>query len=146
MISTVPAVLDALVARWRSALPGVQVSDGQPVTTENDLIAVGFHDVAGEPAVNSTRTREQLAAQPDRESYDVSCLASSFTGATEFKPVRDRVYELVDAAAADLAEDDTLGGLAMQARLTADDLIQEQTEQGAVATVRFTVHVDAYTS
>lgn len=146
MISTVPAALDALVARWVAALPDVQVSDGQPVATENDLIAVGFHDVPGEPAVNSTRTREQLAAQPDRESYDISCIASTFDGGTEFKPVRDRVYELVNAVAADLADEDTLGGLVMQARVTADDLIQEQTEAGAVATVRFTVHVDAFTS
>lgn len=146
MISTVPAVLDALAARWAAALPDVQVSDGQPVATENDLIAVGFNEVPGEPAVNSTRTREQLAAEPDRESYDVSCIASTFDGGTEFKPIRDRVYELVNAAATDLAEDDSLGGLVMQARVTADDLIQEQTEAGAVATVRFTVHVDAFTS
>ncbi|GGV34200.1 hypothetical protein GCM10010182_67600 [Actinomadura cremea] len=145
MISTVPAVLDALVARWTEALPEVQVADGQPVVTENDLIAVGLHDVPGEPAVNSTRTIEQLAAQPDRESYDVSCIASSFTGAVEFKPIRDRVYELVNAAAGALAADQTLGGLVMVARLTSDDLIQEQTEQGAVATVRFTVHVEAFT-
>ena len=146
MISTVPAVLDALAARWTAALPDVQVSDGQPVSTDHDLIVVGFHDVPGEPSVTSTRTREQLAAQPDRESYDVSCIASTFTGGTEFKPIRDRVYELVNAAATDLAEDDSLGGLVMQARVTADDLIQEQTEAGAVATVRFTVHVDAFTS
>lgn len=145
MISTVPAVLDALVARWAAALPDVQVSDGQPVVTQDDLIAVGFHDVPGEPAVNSTRTREQLASMPDRESYDVSCIASTFTGGTEFKPIRDRVYELVDAAATVLVEDRTLGGVVMLAQLTSDDLIQEQTEQGAVATVRFVVHVDAFT-
>lgn len=146
MISTVPTVLDALVALWSAALPGVQVADGQPLDMQNDLIAVGFHDVPGEPAVNSTRTREQLAAEPDRESCDVSCLASSYSGVADFKTVRDRAYELVNAAASALADDDTLGGIAMDARLTSDDLIQERTENGVFATVRMVVHVDAFTS
>jgi hypothetical protein len=146
MISTVPAVLDALTSRWAAALPDVQVADGQPLDTQDDLIAVGCHDVPGEPAVDSTRTREQLAAEPDRESYDVSCLASSYSGVADFKTVRDRVYELANAAAAALADDDTLGGACMSARLISGDLIQERTDQGVVATVRLTVHVDAYTS
>jgi hypothetical protein len=146
MTSTVPAAIDALVALWRGALDGVQVADGEPIEIENDLLVVGFIDVPGEAAVTSTRTREQLAAEPDRESYDITCLASSFSGVTDFKTVRDTAYGLVNTAAAALAGDDTLDGLVMQSRITADDLIQEQTEKGAVATVRFTVHVDAYTS
>lgn len=145
MTSTVPGVLDALVALWGQALPDVQVADGEPVAVADDVIVVAFTGVPDEPAVTSTRTREQLAAQPDRESYDVTCLASSWSGVTEFKPVRDRAYELLGSAAAALAADPTLGGRVMQARLSTEDLIQSQTDKGAVVTVRFNVHVDAFT-
>lgn len=143
--STVPAVLDALVAGFTSALPGVQVVDGQPITTDGDVVCVGFSGLAGEPAVESTRTREQLAVEPERESYDITCLASSWDGGTDAKAVRDRAYQLLDAVASWLAADRTLGGLVLSTRLSAESLIQEQTDQGAAATVRFTVHVDAFT-
>lgn len=143
--STVPAVLDVLVAGFTSALPGVQVVDGQPITTDGDVVCVGFSGLAGEPAVESTRTREQLAVEPERESYDITCLASSWDGGTDARVVRDRAYELLDAVASWVAADRTLGGLVLSTRLSAESLIQEQTDQGAAATVRFTVHVDAFT-
>ncbi|MFD0902335.1 hypothetical protein [Actinomadura sediminis] len=142
--STVPAALDALVGGLRTTLPDVQVVDGPPLTTNPDVICVGFSGVPGEPAVESTRTREQLAREPDRESYDIACLASSWSGATDPKPVRDRAYELLDAVAARLGADPTLGGAVMSTRVSAESLIPEQTDQGAVATVTFTVHVDAF--
>ncbi|WP_242890265.1 hypothetical protein [Actinomadura litoris] len=145
-VSTVPTALDALVTGLTAALPDVQVVDGQPVSTEGDVICIGFGGVPGEPAVESTRTREQLAREPDREQYDIACLASSWSGDTDAKTVRDRAYELVDAAADVLAADDTLGGVVMEARITTDSLTQEQTAEGAVATVRFIVHADAFTS
>jgi len=144
-VSTVPGVLDALVALWGQALPGVQVADGEPVNVADDVLVVGFTGVPDEPAVTSTRTREQMAAQPDRESYDITCLASSWSGTTEFKPVRVRAYELLSAAAGALAADPSLGGLVLQTRLSTEDVIQSQTDKGAVVTVRFTVHVDAFT-
>lgn len=145
-VSTVPAVLDELVARARIALPGVQVLDGGPHRdTEDDVVAIGFRVPAGAAAVEDTRTREQLASSPDRERYEISCLASSWRGSEhDAKAVRDRVYEMIDALAAELERDPRLGGLVMRARLSTGMLAQEQTTKGAVATVAFVVAVDAF--
>ncbi|WP_395109785.1 hypothetical protein [Actinomadura sp. SCN-SB] len=145
-VSTVPAALDALVSGLTAAVPDVQISDGQPITTEVDVICIGFSGVAGEPGVESTRTREQLAREPDRESYDISCLASTFSGDTDAKAVRDRVYELLQAVADYLALNPTLGGVVMQTRLSAETYTPWQTDEGAIADIRFVIHVDAFAS
>jgi len=146
VISTVPACLDALVALARRALPGVQVVDGQPLDTDPDIVCIGFTGEPGEAGVEVTRTRQQASITPDRESYDITCLASSWRGhQVDPKVVRDRTYELVDRIAAELAADPTLGGVALTTRISTDALAQEQTTRGAVAVVRFTIHVEAFT-
>lgn len=142
---TLPVVIDALVALWSQALPGVQVVDGQPLDVEPDIVCVAFTGTPGEPAATSTRTRDQVATEPDHESYEITCLASSLRGETDAKQVRDRAYELVDALAGLLADDPTLGGVAARAELTADSFAQDQTPEGAAATVQFVVTVDAWT-
>lgn len=146
-ISTVPAVLDAILVRIRASqdLEGVQIVDGQPRTTEPDVICIGFTGNPGESSVESTRTVEQLQRQPDREQYEITCLASSWRGATDPVAVRDRAYELVDAVAAELAKDPRLGGLVTECRISADRFAQEQTSKGPTATVMFTVTIDAFT-
>lgn len=143
-VSTVPAALDALVTGLTAALPDVQVVDGQPVTTEGDVICIGFGGVDGEPGVESTRTREQLAREPDRERYDITCLASSWSGDTDAKAVRDGAYDLLASVRDYLAVNPTLGGAAMQTRLSTESLTQSQTQEGALADIRFVVHVDAF--
>jgi hypothetical protein len=145
-VSTVPAVLDELVRLVRLALPGVEVIDGQPVRdTENDMVMVGFTGIPYEAAVESTLTREQMSATPDREQYDVTSLASSWPGGdVDPKPARDRAYVLVDAVASELARDQTLGGRVMSARVSTQGLAQGQSDRGAAATVRFVIHVDAF--
>lgn len=145
-VSTVPAVLDELVARTRLVLPEVQVLDGGPHRdTEPDVVCIGFRVPAGAAAVEDTRTREQLAASPDRERYEITCLASSWRGSEhDAKAVRDRVYEMLDVIAAELERDQRLGGLVNRARLSTVAFAPEQTTKGAVATVSFVVDVDAF--
>ncbi|MEV4059724.1 hypothetical protein [Nonomuraea dietziae] len=145
MISTVPAVLDALVASWSAALPDAQVVDGQPLRVDRDIVCVGFTGDPGDVAVESTRTREQVAVDPDHEAYAITCVASSLRGETETKLVRDRVYAMVDTLATMLVADQSLGGVAAQTRLTTERFVQEQSTEGAVATVQFVVFVDAWT-
>lgn len=144
-MSTVPAVLDALVAAAHFALSGtdVLVVDGQPLQLQEDMLVIGFAGNNDEPAVEATLTREQLAVRPDRESYDVVCLASSWRGDPDPKVVRDRAYELLGLFAAQLAGDPLLGGLVMSCRVASELLVQAHTSKGPVATVRFVVHVDA---
>lgn len=147
--STVPAVLDALVALARAVLTPerVQVLDGGPHRdTEPDVVAIGFTGDPGEACVTDTRTREQLASAPDREQYEVTSLASAWKGhETDAKAVRDRAYEIVNLLAAELERDQRLGGLVNRARLSTGEFAQEQTTKGAVATVRFVITVDAFT-
>ena len=147
IVSTVPAVLDAIVATVRAALPGVEVWDGQPVKqTADDVICIAFTGEPDEAAVNSTISLEQMARDPARESYNITCLASSWQGEQEnAKTVRDRAYDLVDGVAAALAADQALAGLVMRAMVATQAFAQAQTDRGAVATVQFVIHVDAYT-
>lgn len=147
MVSTVPACLDALVAAGKRALPDVQVVDGQPVEDiAGDLVCIGYAGDAEESVVESTRTREQVSIDPDKEEYEVTCAAWSWKGQeSDPKAVRDGVYALVNALAADLAEDPTLGGVVARARLATESFAQGQTDRGAVAGVRFVIAVDAWT-
>jgi hypothetical protein len=154
-VSTIPAVLDELVVRAGLAVEGmtlpdkppVQVLDGGPhKNTSPEVIAIGFTGISGEAAVENTVTVEQMTADPNREQYDVTCLASSWLGnQVDPKVVRDRVYALTDAIADEIARDQTLGGLLMRARVSSQLFAQQQTDKGAVATVRYIVHCDGYT-
>ncbi|WP_327047289.1 hypothetical protein OG320_05190 [Microbispora sp. NBC_01189] len=148
VVSTVPAVLDAIVAAARRALQDAEVVDGQPVKGQEDaadIVCIGFTGEPGEAAVQSTRTREQMATDPDRESYTITCLASSWRGhETDPKAVRDAAYALIDGVVGALATDQVLAELVMRAMLTTEAFAPEQTTRGAVATVQFQIHIDAY--
>jgi hypothetical protein len=148
MASTIPTVLDALVTRWRLALPGIEVIDGEPIKTpEKDTVCVGctVQPGSGAPVVQNTLDREQMSATPDRESYDITCVSASWGGDSDTKPVRDRAFDLLDAVSVDLARDQTLGELVLQARMSTQSFTQEQTTKGPVAAIQFVVHVEAYT-
>lgn len=154
--STVPAALDALIAMAARALPEVQVTDGAPVgDVADDVVAIGTTGRPGEVAVEESRTEARLAGR-DGEAYDVSCVASSWRGAeTDFKPVRDALFGMLDALAAEIAVDRTLGGAVAHASMRVVTYFQDQTGaaddegtpsgSGAVATAQFIVHVEAFT-
>ncbi|GAA3077840.1 hypothetical protein [Streptosporangium carneum] len=144
-VSTVPAVLEALVAAARRVLPGVQVVDGQPLAADQEIICVGFTGEPGETSVENVRTREQVTLDPDRESYEITCLVAVLRGEADAAAVRARVYEMVSILAGELATDPTLGGVCGRTQLTTEDLAQEQTTKGAQAVVRFVITVDAWT-
>lgn len=153
-ISTAPAAIDKLVALARTLLPqdgpdAVKVFDGGPVRDSevtDDALAIAYSP-EDDFVVTDTRTDEQMAASPDTERYDITNLASSWRGRkTDMKAVRDRAYQLVDLLAAELARDQTLGGVVMRARVSSTNLGQSHTTDGAVATVRFTVAVLASTT
>jgi hypothetical protein len=143
-VSTIPAVLDYLVAGIQARLPDLQVVDGQPIVTEDDVICVGFTGTPGEAAVVNTLTQHGQARDPQQEAYEITSLASAFDGGTDAKAVRDRCFVLLGEVAAFLASDPRLGGLVMQVRLSTGALAPEQTSKGAVATVQFVIAVDAF--
>ncbi|AQZ67636.1 unnamed protein product [[Actinomadura] parvosata subsp. kistnae] len=150
-MSTIPAVLDALVALAERAWPHVQVLDGGPTTNvERDVIEIGYSGSPTEPDVRSTMTREQLDMQPDMERYDVMCLVSSWRGDAhrggrpDARTTRERAFELLTGFRSELAKDSRLGGLVMMATMSTLDMVADQTDDGPVCTVRFVVHVDAF--
>lgn len=147
-VSTVPAVIDELVTRFAAAIPDAHVCDSLPISDRdsNDWILIGFTSQTDEQATTSSLTVEQMAADPSREQYEVACLVSAWMGAEDdVKAVRDRAYALVNAMTAELARDQTLGGLVMRATLTTQSLDQYWSEGGVSADVRVTIFVDAFT-
>jgi hypothetical protein len=153
VVSTAPACIDALVTLMRAVLPqegddAVRVFDGGPVRESevtDDVVCIGYSP-EDDSVVTDTRTVEQMESSPDTERYDITGLASSWQGGKiDAKTVRDRAYGLVDMLAAQLAADQTLGGVVMRARVSSTSLGQSQTSKGATATVTYTISVLAST-
>jgi hypothetical protein len=151
-MSSIPAAIDALVALAERAHPDVQVLDGGPtVEVKDDVIAIGYSGSVSEPDVRTTMTVEQLAMEPDRESYDVMCMASAWRGDAhrggkpDSRTVRERAFELLAGIRAELAKNSRLDGAVMMARMSTLDVVLDQTKAGPVCTIRFVVHVEAYT-
>src|SRR5690606_33931469 len=136
-----------LVAAAERANPDLQIVDGQPARdVADDVMLIGFTGEPGEQAVTSARARQQGATAPDRERYAITCLSAAWEGQRDDPvAVREKAYFFIDALAAELARDQTLGGAVMTARISTDALAQAQTERGATAVVRFVVHVEAFT-
>lgn len=147
--SLIPDVLDYLVTRLSELLPDVLVTDGPPIPpqdTEPDVLCVGFTGELGEPAIENTRARQQAAVSPDRETFEITNIASSWYGNdTGMKAVRDGAFAILNSVNAFIMNDHTLGNRVMRSRLMTDLVAEEQTEQGAVVTIRFVIQIDAFT-
>lgn len=146
-VSTVPAALDALLQALALVLgpQEVQLVDGQPIRTDPDVVCIGFNGQPETEMITITRRQADFAGRSDSESYDISCIASSWRGDIDPKQVRDRAFELVGMVAAELARDRTIGHAVARAQLTVSGVAPVQTTKGAMCTVRFTIHVDAFT-
>ncbi len=141
-MSAVPAVLDALLARFRAhpGFRGVRVWDGPPFpSSEQDHLSVG--DAQDDPAVTSTLTGTSLGRRA--ETVDISCRIVCWTGDTDMRPRRLRAFALFTTVADALGVDPTLDGLVARARLgEATLLAQNQTESGAEAVLEFTIRAE----
>jgi hypothetical protein len=149
-VSTVPAALAALVERLRCSPalagptdsdPAVRVEDGPWLDrpSEPDVIVIGWTPDEGQ-AVELTHTYDMGSGG---ESYDVVCLASSWSGDTDLAARRARADELVEAVRIELRADQTLGGVVTHAEITSQSWDQYQTSNGCEVPVQFTVHVEA---
>lgn len=142
-MSTIPAALTALVQLVTVSLPGVRVEDGPWLNRpeEPDVVVVGWTPDEG-TAVEMADTIAGLGSSA--ESYDVTCLASSWSGETDMAARRARVDAMVEAVRGGLRIDHTLGGVVTRARVGTVSLDQFQTDAGCEAAVVFTVRVDAF--
>lgn len=146
--SRVPAAVAALleILRAAPALDGVRIIDGPEPTNLSDkqLIFVGWQPSA-EAAVGLTQDFAYAGARSRDEEFTISCYAESRAGDKDMSLRRVRVFELVAAVEVALRATNeapmapTLNGTVLWAHLTAGNLAQVQSNDGAVAGLAFTV-------
>jgi hypothetical protein len=139
--SRVPALLEALTARFTTALPTWQVLDGPPFSqvVEQLVLIVGHADYDG-TAVTEAVARTQGMGHRYTETFQVRCILSAETGDEDVKGPRDTCHAALAAIEAALQSDRGVGGVVDLANLgPARQWAQAQTEQGATAEVAFTV-------
>lgn len=149
--SSIPAVIDYLVSRLTTLLGpiGVVVTDGPPQPPQDvapDIVCIGYSGTELDEVVDNTLARQQMTTSPDRETYTITSLVSSWQGNdVDMKVCRDQVFEIINRISDELSRDQTLGGIVMRIRMQTEALMQVQTLEGAVATARFVFGVDAFT-
>jgi hypothetical protein len=150
VVTTVPAVLNALVQLGGSALSGVQVYDG-PYDEDNladEFLCVGFSRDEDEASVDGNAVDE--GNNTSGESYAVHCILSVATGDVETGAVaarRARCSVLLGLFATALRASPSLGGVltgGAAATLGAFSWIYGPSSQGgSYAEVEFDVDVTA---
>jgi hypothetical protein len=146
--SSVPAAIDALLALLRAApeLADVEVIDGPPTDDMSaaDFIAVGWQPESDE-AAQLTQQFAYAGARRRDEQIVITGWLESWTGDREFKPPRDRAFELLAALETALRATDarpeapTLSGAVLWAEFTAGSMRQQFTDQGARVGITWTV-------
>lgn len=142
--TTVLAALNALVATVATAVEPVQVLYGPPLQTENDFVAIAYTGTAGEAAVTFDFEVADAALGRDGEAYDVQCVLSCWLGDGTFADVDVDAFAQLRKIRAAIAADRKLGGAVALARVTSGALIHDLEGEGAVASIPFTVHVEAW--
>jgi hypothetical protein len=147
------AYLDALVAVWRAALPGVTVSDGPPLSDDayEQLVCVGWDLFSpdDDTAADIEQTwRDSGSGAVGEETVTLLCSVLAQNGDQDIAAVRTAatllLLSLTDALrpAPGFPADSSLGvpGV-MWARLAVGRLVQRQTDLGVCAGYSFTVQV-----
>lgn len=150
ILTTVPAVLTALVQLGQTVLPGATVYDGAPnVDNEPDrFLCIGFSRDEQESSVDGTTVDE--GNHTSSESYAVHCILSVATGdahTTAVAEARAACAALWSTFAAALRADPTIGG-ALTAGGTATVgtfswIYGPSSQGGTYAEVEFDVNVAA---
>jgi hypothetical protein len=150
-LTTVPAVLVALVALGEATLPsGFTVYDGPPDVDNlpGEFLCVGWSRDEDEAGVDGGTADEGNGTAS--ETYAVHCLISVATGDVETGAVarrRARVTELFTAFAAALRADATLAGVLTaggSATLGTWAWVYGPSTDGTFAEIEFDVNVAAY--
>lgn len=140
-MSALPEALDALVSVLTRELRPAQVIDG-PATTgvSGDAVWVGIT-----PDDPTTDAPDDIAGlRRSRETFEIRCLARSWSGSADVAEQRRRAYALVKQVKAVLREDPALGGVVMLARFAGSLYTPYYTPQGQlVVDVVFRVEVTA---
>lgn len=143
MTSTVPAVIAALIALAKSAMPaGTNIIDGEPLRGQpGDFIAIG-HSSTG-PSVENVQSISDFGIVSSHEDYVVAIEVVAWHGLPNLAPLRVRAYALLDILAAAIAADSRLGGHCMLAQLIHTGTTQAQPTEGAMVVLSASVRVQA---
>lgn len=144
--SSIPAAIDALVASLKGAagLSGVDVFDGEPTSAEHpDFVCVGHDPLDPLNAVEGSQTPASLGNRAREESYDILCSLAARSGDKSMSTRRARALELFAAIETVVRSNVTLNGTVRTAQVGSYTLVQEQTDQGPSAGLRFRIACSA---
>lgn len=149
--SVIPAVIDALVIAAKAALPaqGIVTLDGFGVTEfVGNYLMIGVDDPFRPDAPLSATSKQDWAhanfTARDEEG-DITCAALSYGGDVNQKTSRDSAYATTGAVENLLRANPSLGlaNLLWTSFGTNMSLLQDQTDDGSLALVTFSVHFRA---
>lgn len=143
--SSIAAATDALVAivRAASSVDDSAIFDGPPITDEpNDFICIGAlpGDGGGE-AISGEQTAQTLGNARRSEVYAIQCYISCYGGDTNMSVRRLRAFALFAEIETAIRSNGTLTSTVMFAEIGSTGVMQEQTEDGIVVTLSFSVVV-----
>jgi hypothetical protein len=141
-VTTVPAVIAALVTGLDAALTADVLDGPAPQFPKGDMLVIGY---GNRGSVNHRLDISKNLGSKYNESYDLVCAASSQDDdPTSMAARRTSVATMLDAARAFLDADRTIGGRCMQALITGS-LVWNQViaNGGAACYVEFTISVKA---
>lgn len=142
--SVVPALIDALVAATKAALPAVNVTDGISVNDDpGDFLMIGVSDDGPNPstAVSSKQAWANANHTARDEEGDITCMSVSWNGDASMKAARDNAYTM-KAAVENLCRANPSLGLAAvlwTSLGTNETLDQNIDDISALAILTFTV-------
>lgn len=156
--SRIPAVIDYLVTAFTAAATlgaspaaPVTVYDG-PVTTDasvNLVLWVGLDDpdgAGGRPAGDSSQDWAALGHMARNEQVTIHCAADAWYGTDDIRAARLAAYAITSAVEDIIRGDATLGGTVTtpgNAGVTNMQLLQDNTDRGALARVMFDITAQA---
>ncbi|MEU2075421.1 hypothetical protein [Streptomyces sp. NPDC013489] len=146
--SAAPDAIDALFQILQAApeLAGVQIIDGPPIEDQSvdDQLIIGWQPGEGE-AAQLQQDFAYAGARQRNEDGSIACWIDCWSGDTAIRPRRRRAFEILAVVegvlrASDTARDaPTLGGVVQWSQAAAGTLRQAASDQGARASVGFTV-------
>lgn len=145
--TSVNAIIAALTASWQTQMPTVTVTDGMRVSDQfpAEAVIVGY-DPQGSDTAFGVFTPGGFQVDPDMNTYTIHNTINVVNGNADIVAARTRAWQLLAVAGGAIAVDPTVGGLVMHAALGTWSLAQSQTSGGAVATLIFSVDVQAFTA
>lgn len=143
--SVVPALIDRIVA-IASAIPGVNVTDGDVVTQQRGtFLMVGWDDPDNDSATSASSTQSfaGMPASARDEEGTITCLAIRSDGDRAAKEARDAAASAVSQLETLLRADANLGGVVPGLQWvrfgSRYELRQWLSEDGAVALITFDI-------